>query len=227
MKPGKPNPLLEIAVTIAAPAAVLMLCSDAAHLGALRALLLALAFPLLWGAWDAWRRRRLNALAVLGVASALLTGGIGVLELDARWLAVKEAAVPGAIAVAVLVSTWTRRPLVRVLVFNAELFDVERVHAALEARRAAPAFERRLRTATLLLAGTFVFTAAASYGLTRWVVTSPAGSEAFNTELGRLTLLSYTLVALPAMAMMMALLLWLARGAKALTGLGLADMLRG
>ena len=115
----------------------------------------------------------------------------------------------------------------RVLVFNAELFDVERVHAALEARRAAPAFERRLRTATLLLAGTFVFTAAASYGLTRWVVTSPAGSEAFNTELGRLTLLSYTLVALPAMAMMMALLLWLARGAKALTGLGLADMLRG
>jgi len=59
------------------------------------------------------------------------------------------------------------------------------------------------------------------------VVTSPAGTEAFNRELGRLTALSYPIIAVPSMLMMMALMFWLARGAKALTGLDLSDMLQG
>lgn len=226
MKTDKPNPLLEIAITIIVPALILMKWSDAEHLGALRGLGLALAFPVAWGVWDGLRRRRLNWLSVLGVVSTLLTGGIGLLALDAKWLAVKEAAVPGLIGLAVLGSNWTRQPLIRILVFNADLFDVDRVHAALDARRTTVQFERRLRTGTLLLAGTFFFSALANYLLARHVVTSPAGSEAFNAELGRLTLLSYPIIALPSMVMMMALLFWLARGARALTGLELGDMLR-
>ena len=222
----KPNPLLEIAITIIAPAVILMKWSGPQDLGAVRALLLALAFPLAWGLWDGWRRRRLNWLSVLGVVSTLLTGGIGLLELDAQWLAVKEAAVPGLIGLVVAGSAWTRWPLIRMLVFNADLFDVERVQRALEERRNAVQFELRLRTGTLLLAGTFFFSALANYLLARWVVTSPAGTEAFNQELGRLTLLSYPVIALPSMAMMMGLLYWLARAAKSLTGLDLGDMLR-
>lgn len=227
MKKDKPNPLLEIAITIVVPALILMKWSDAEHLGSLRALALALAFPLGWGLWDGWRRRKLNWLSVLGIVSTLLTGGIGLLALDAKWLAVKEAAVPGLIGLAVLGSTWTPQPLIRLLVFNPDLFDVERVHAALEQRRTTVQFELRLRKGTLLLAGTFFFSSVANYLLARWVVSSPAGTEAFNAELGRLTLLSYPVIALPSMAMMMGLLFWLAHGAKALTGLELGDMLRG
>lgn len=224
-KPKKPNALLEIAITIAVPAIVLMKLSGEAQLGPLRALLLALAFPLGWGLWDGWRRRRLNWLSVLGVVSTLLTGGIGLLHLEARWLAVKEAAVPLAIGLAVLGSAWTRQPLIRILVFNADLFDVDRVHKALAERGTEAAFEARLRTGTMLLAGTFFFSAAANYVLARWVVTSPAGTEAFNQELGRLTLLSYPVIALPSMVMMMALMFWLARGARQLTGLELEQMM--
>ena len=70
MKPAsKPNPLLEIAITIIVPAIVLMKLSGPDSLGPLRALMLGLAFPLSWGLWDGWRRRRLNWLAVLGVVS--------------------------------------------------------------------------------------------------------------------------------------------------------------
>jgi len=223
---AKPNPLFEIAVTIVVPAVILMQLSGAARLGPLPALMLALSFPLGWGLWDGWRRRKLNWLAVLGVVSTLLTGGIGLLKLDAQWLAVKEAAIPGLIGLVVLGSNWTAWPLIRVLVFNPTLFDVDRVHAALETRRTAVQFELRLRTGTLLLAGTFFFSAVMNYVLARWIVTSPAGTEAFNEELGRLTLLSYPVIAVPSMVMMMALLFWLARGAKALTGLALGDMLR-
>jgi intracellular septation protein A len=227
MNPAKkPNPLLEIGVTILVPALILMKLSGENHLGNLRALLVALAFPLGWGLWDGWRRRKLNWLSVLGVVSTLLTGGIGLLALDAFWLAVKEAAVPGLIGLVILGSTWTRTPLIRLLVFNATLFDVDRVHKALEEKRNVELFEQRLRSATVMLAVTFFFSAAGNFILTRWIVSSPAGTTAFNEELGRLTLLSYPIIAVPSMIMMMGLMLWLARGAKALTGLDLGDMLQ-
>ncbi len=226
-KVAKPNPLLEIGVTILVPAIVLMKFSAPERLGTLNALLVALAFPLGWGLWDGWRRHKLNWLSVLGVVSTLLTGGIGLLALNARWLAVKEAAVPSLIGLVILGSAWTRSPLIRLMVFNANLFDVDRVHAALDERNNSALFEKRLRTGTVLLAATFFFSAVANYILTRWVVNSTAGTEAFNEELGRLTLLSYPIVAVPSMIMMMALMFWLARGAKALTGLDLGDMLKG
>ena len=224
---SKPSPLLEIGVTVLIPALVLMQLSSDARLGTLNALLLALAFPLAWGVWDGWKRRKLNWLSVLGVVSTLLTGGIGLLKLDAQWLAVKEAAVPALIGIVILGSVWTKSPLIRMLVFNATLFDVDKVHAALAARNNEAAFETQLRSGTVLLAGTFFFSAVANYVLARWIVHSPAGTEAFNQELARLTLLSYPVIAIPSMVMMMALMFWLARGAKALTGLELGEMLQG
>ncbi len=224
--PSKPNPLLEIGITVLLPAFILMKLSSPERLGTLGALLLALAFPLSWGLWDGLRRRKLNWFSVLGVVSTLLTGGIGLLKLDAQWLAVKEAAVPGLIGLAVLGSNFTKSPLIRVLVFNAQLFDLEKVNHALAAKRNTVPFELRLRTGTFLLAGTFFFSAAANYLLARYVVDAQAGSEAFNEQLGRLTLLSYPVIAIPSMLMMMGLMFWLARGAKQLTGLDLGDMLR-
>jgi hypothetical protein len=223
MSHPRANPLLELAVTIVAPSVVLT--SGAPYLGNTGTLLVALAFPLAWGLWDGLRRRRVNALSVVGLVSTLLTGGIGLLKLDADWLAIKEGAVSALIGVAVAVSAWTKRPLIHLLVFDAALLDDERIAKALTERGTADRFEARLRQATLWLAATFFFSAAANYALARWLVRSPAGTEAFNAELGRLTLLSWPLIALPSMLMMGVLLWWLARSARQLTGLTLNDML--
>ena len=121
-------------------------------------------------------------------------------------------------------SAWMRRPLIHTLVFDAALMDTARIQSALAERRATAAFEARLRSGTLLLGGVFFVSAVANYALTRWVVSSPAGTEAFNQELGRLTLLSYPLIALPTMLLMMALLWWLAHSARRLTGLPFGEL---
>ena len=226
-KDSKPNPLIEIGVTIALPALILTKLSSADRLGTVNALLLALAFPLVWGVWDGLKRRKINWLATLGVVSTLLTGAIGLLSLDAKWLAVKEAAVPGLIGLVILGSTWTRTPLIRLMVFNAALFNVDRVHQTLDERGSTAAFESRLRTGTVMLALTFFFSAVGNYLLARHVVTSAAGTAAFNEELGKLTALSYPIIAVPSMLMMMGLMWWLVRGAKQLTGLDLGEMLAG
>jgi len=223
----KTNPLLELAITIVLPALILMKASGADSLGPVNALLVALAFPLGWGALEFKRRGKPGWMAALGLVSVLLTGGIGLLALDAQWLAIKEAAVPGVIGLAVLGSAYTRYPLVKTLLYNPAVVDVARVQQRLDERGNAGAFERRLLLANTLLAGTFFFSSAMNYALASWIVTSPAGSTAFNEELGRLTLLSYPMIALPSMLMMMAVLVYLARSARQLTGLALADMLHG
>jgi hypothetical protein len=223
---AKPNPLIELLITLLIPSLILMKLSGPENLGAAGALLLALAFPLAWGVRDFLARRKLNLLAGLGLVSILLTGGIGLLQLDTQWLAIKEAAIPGLLGLAVAISAHTRYPLVRVLLFTPALMDVERIQSALDQRGNRAAFEVRLRTATRLLAGSFFFSATMNYALATWIVTSPAGSAAFNEELGRLTLLSYPMIALPSMLIMMAALYYLAHTIHALAGLKLAEALK-
>jgi intracellular septation protein A len=215
------SPLLEIAVTLLIPSLILMQFSKPEHLGVAGALVVALAFPIAWGMRQLAQTRTFSLFAGLGIVSLLLTGGIGLLELDTRWLAVKEAAVPGVLGLIVAGSALTRRPLVRAL-----LLDTGKIDAALAERGHLPVFEARLRTATWMLAGSFAFSSVMNYILATWIVTSPAGSAAFNEELGRLTLLSYPMIALPATLMMMAVLWYLAIGVKRLAGLSLSDALR-
>lgn len=223
--PQKKNPFLELIVTIVLPSLILMKLSSPERLGAAGALVLALSFPIVWGALDLFRQRKVNYFAVLGIISVLLTGGIGLLKLDAQWLAVKEAAIPGLIGLVVLLSVWTNKPLIRLLIYNPTVVNVARIQSALASRQAEPAFDASLRRATLLLAGTFFFSSVMNYVLAKWVVTSPSGTEAFNEELGRMTLLSYPVIAIPSMIMMIAVFFYLINSARRLTGLDLGDML--
>ncbi len=218
------NPLIDLLVTIIIPSVILMKFSGEADLGAVRALLLALAFPLTWGTLDLIRYRKLNLFAVLGLVSTLLTGGIGLLQLDTQWLAVKEAAIPGLIGLAVILSMRTRYPLIRTLLYNPAFIDVARVQQHLEERGTTQAFESRLQAANWQLGGTFFFSSGMNYWLATWIVTSPAGSAAFNEELGRLTLMSYPMIAIPSMLMMLAVLYGLARTLRDLTGLKLMEV---
>lgn len=224
---NKPKPLLELVITLIIPSVVLMKLSAPEHLGAVNALLLALAFPLFWGARSLVRERKFNLFAVLGVVSITLTGGIGLLQLDTQWLAVKEAAIPGLIGLAVAISAWTRQPLVRVLLYTPALMDVERIHSRLAERGNHAAFEARLKFATWILAGSFLFSSVMNYFLATWIVTSPSGSAAFNEELGRLTLLSYPVIAIPSMLIMMAALYYLGRSIRELAGLKLTEAMKG
>ncbi len=187
----KPRPMVDLLVSLIIPSLILMKLSGESDLGADGALLLALSFPLLWGSFELIKYRKFNFIALLGLISVLLTGGIGLLKLDNQWLAIKEAAIPCVIGIAVLVSTYTRYPLIRTLLFNKNVLNVDKIHERLEQAGNTQQFETRLLRATYWLSSTFFFSSAMNYILAKWIVVSPAGSEAFNAELGRMNLLSY------------------------------------
>ncbi|MGB3649106.1 MAG: VC0807 family protein [Desulfobulbales bacterium] len=221
----KPRPLVDLLFSIIIPSIILMKFSGDNGLGTSTALIVALAFPLGWGLYELLKYRKFNVIALLGLISVLLTGGIGLLQLDPQWLAVKEAAIPGLIGIAVLVSTRTRYPLIRTLLYSPAVMDVSKIKQKLESLGNTAAFEGHLLNATYLLGSTFFFSAVMNYILAKWIVTSPAGSTAFNEELGRLTLLSYPVIAIPSMLMMLAIFYYLWRTIHGMTGFTLEEIL--
>jgi len=221
----KPQPLLDMLISIVIPSIILMKLSTDDRLGAPVALLVALAFPVAWGVMELVKYKKFNFIALLGLISVLLTGGIGLLKLDTEWLAIKEAAIPGLIGIAVLLSTRTRFPMIRTLLYNPKVLNVEVIHNALLEKGHTSKFDTRLLNANYLLSGTFLFSSIVNYVLAKWIVTSPSGSAAFNEELGKMTLLSYPIIALPSTLMMMAIFYYLWKTIHGLTGLGLEQIM--
>lgn len=222
----KPRPFVDLLVSIIIPSFILMKLSGDDALGANTALLVALAFPLGWGSFELVKYKKFNFIALLGLVSVLLTGSIGLLKLDTGWLAIKEAAIPALIGIVVIISTQTRYPLIKMLLYNPKIMDVDKIKQKLDELGNTEVFESRLLTTTYLLGGTFFFSAAMNYILAKWIVTSPSGSAAFNEELGQMTLFSYPMIAIPSMLMMMAVFYYLWRIISSMTGLTFAEILR-
>lgn len=221
----KPRPMVDLLVSIIIPSAILMKLSGGDDLGASGALIAALAFPITWGLFELFKYRKFNFIALLGLISVLLTGGIGLLKLDPQWLAIKEAAIPGLIGIAILISTYTRYPLIKTLLYNPSFMNVKKIQIKLTLHGNTKTFENRLQNATYWLSVTFLFSAIMNYILATWIVTSPAGSAAFNEELGQMTLLSYPVIAIPSTVMMMAIMYYLWRTINGMTGLKLEEIL--
>lgn len=221
----KQRPFVDLVVSIIIPSVILMKLSGEDKLGPAGALIVALAFPIVWGLYELINNKKRNYIALLGIVSVLLTGGIGLLKIDAQWLAIKEAAIPLILGIGVLVANKLGFPLVKKMLFNPKLMNVERVESALAKNNTKPEFEKKLDQANYFFAGTFLFSAIMNYVLAKTIVTSESGSAAFNEELGKMTLLSYPMIAIPSTIMMLAIFYFIWRTVNRLTGLKLEEVL--
>lgn len=190
-------------------------------------LLIALAFPVGYFVYDYFKRKKYNLFSIIGLISVLLTGGIGILSIPTGWFAVKEAAIPLILGLAVLISLKTPYPLVRTLLFNPEIMHVDRVQVALKEHDAEAEFEKLLAFCTWLLASSFLLSAVLNFILARWIVVSPSGSDAFNDEVSKMMGWSFVVIAVPSMAIMMFALFKLMAGIKRMTGLELEQVIQG
>lgn len=221
----KDNPLLEIIFNIAIPSLILMKLSSPDALGAVMALVIALAFPIGYAIYSFYKVRELNLFSVFGFLSTLLTGGIALFELDVEWLAIKEASIPALIAFIVFISGFWGKPLLVRLILNPTLFKVDEIYELLDQKGNTELFKKKINHANILLASTFVFSAIMNYVLAKWLVTSPSGTTEFNEQLGQMTLLSYPIIAIPSLIMMLGLLFYVGKITSKLTGLEFNQLL--
>ncbi len=225
-KPKHENLWINLICNLIIPTAILSKASGDNLLGPKWGLIVAVAFPLGYGIHDFIQRRRLNFISLVGFASVLLSGGFTLMKLDGFWFAVKDAAFPTLIGLAVLASMRAKEPLVHEMLYNPQVIDVEKVDAVLNARGAQVDFQVLMRSASKLLALAMFVSAILNYFLARYLLVSPAGSEAFNAELAKMHWASLIVMVLTSLPMMMYALWRLLKGVERLTGLGLDDIMR-
>ena len=187
-------------------------------------LVIALAFPISYGIYDFVTRKKYNFFSVIGFVSILISGGVGLLELDKDWIAIKEAAIPALFAIAVFFSLWTPFPLIRTFLYNPEIFDVPKIEAALVEKNTKEGFEKLLVQCTLLLVASFILSAGLNYGLARYFIRSETGTDEFVQEMGKMTAWSWPVITLPSMAVMMVAFFKLIGGIKRYTGYEVDDV---
>lgn len=209
-----PNLLFNIAI----PVIILSKFSTEAYLGPVWGLVAALMFPIGYGLWELKQSGKINFFSVVGLISVLLTGGMSLLQLDPKYIAIKEAAVPGIIGLLVWFSQHSKFHLIKTMLENAQLLNMEKLQSALAQKDNSALFEQKLNFTNQLLAGSFFLSSVLNYLLAKWILVSPPGTTAYNEELGRMTALSYPVIALPSMVLMMAALWYLFSQIGKLTG---------
>ena len=191
-------------------------------------LVLAISFPIGYGLWDFARRRKWNFLSILGALSAFLTGGIGLLPgATVSMFAIKEAALPGILGLLTILTLKTKKPLVKLFLYNPDVIRVDIVDQALAERGTTSAFNQLLKKCTWLIALTFILSACLNYFLSRAiVVTEPSIDKlAFNDEVGTMMGWSFPIISLPCM-LVSAYAFWiLIKGIRTLAGMSFEEVL--
>lgn len=245
--PKRESMLGNLLLNIIIPTLILMKCSDSPYVASLLAqldgflgsslalsyeshgtrwaIVVALSFPIIYGLRDFSQSQKLNLFSALGVISILLTGGISLLELDPKYIAIKEAAIPGIFGLATLLSLRTRYPLVKTLLYNDKILQVNKIANALKHSGNEAAFEKSLVNASYLIALSFFLSSTLNYILAKVILVSSPGTPAFNEELGKMTALSFPVIAVPATVIMMVALFYLFRSIQKLTHLTLEDII--
>jgi len=219
------NPLVSILINVVVPVVILTLLSKEKYLGPVWALVVGLAFPIGYGLRTLIRDRKADFMSIIGVVSVTLTGVFGILKLPPEYIAIKEAAIPLLLGLAIVGSLKTPFPLIKKIMMTEALFDVERLKLALKEKGNEAVFEKRLVGLTWGFASSMFLSAGLNYALAKIVLKSEPGSEAFTAELGKMTGLSHIVVLVPCMIVMIWVMNKLFNTLTELTGLKLDDLL--
>lgn len=216
--------MISLIINILIPTVIMMRFAGEDKLGAVNALLIALAFPFLYGVWEMAKTRKVGWVPILGLVSIAISGGIGLLKLPASWIAVKEAMIPGILALAILISGWIGKPLARL--FLDAIIDKDRIYPILEEQNKMDDYDRRTAVATWMLAGTFLLSATLNFILARIVVTADGGSQQYTEQIGRMTALSFPVITIPVFIALTASIFYIMSTLSKLTGLEMDEVLK-
>lgn len=220
----KPSMLANLAFNIIIPTLIMTKLSSEDYLGPVYSIVVALSFPIGYGLKDYLQNHKANFFSALGILSVVLTGGMSLLQLDPQYIAIKEAAIPACFGLATLFSVRTKYPLVKTFLFNEQILQIDKVTKALEHYNNADQFEHKLTNASFMVAGSFFLSSVLNYILARVILVSQPGTVEFTEELGKMTALSFPVIALPSTIVLMAALLYLLRHIQKLTHLKTEDI---
>lgn len=230
----KENPIHSLGFNIVLPVVILnqgqkFISSESAPV---YTLIIALSFPFFYGLKDFIIAKKINAISLIGLVSIALTGGLALLQLEGIYFAVKEAAIPLALAFVALGSIAFKKPLASLLIFKSSLFDTHLIKKQLKGNNKEKDFEKLMNISTFVLSGSFVLSAILNFVIAIIVfkdiqpnLEEELKRQIINEQVADMTWMGYVFIALPLTFVTGFLLWWILKQLKVLTGLNLEELM--
>jgi hypothetical protein len=225
------NGFINIFINVLIP--VLILDKLTQKMGALPALILALAFPLSYGIYDFYRQKKINMFSTLGLINISVTGTLALLGLGGIWFAIKEAAFPVLVGVFVYASSFTENPFIKTMFLNPQLMDLDKIDASLKDKSNEGAFIKHLQFCTQLLSLSFAFSAVANFYIAIRIflpidplLEKSAQAALLNEQIAKMTSAGFAVIMVPSIVFMIFILWYFMKGIHKLTGLESQDYMK-
>ena len=228
------NPWLSLVFNIVLPVVILNYASQVSPLlTPFYTLLIALSFPIVYGLLDYINNKHKNLLSIIGVINTLLTGGFALFTLDGFWFAVKEAAIPLALGIGVLISLWTKTPLMKWFIHRSSIFKVDIILSRLDSEFKKQHYETLIKKSTLYLSLCFFLSALLNFVLAIRIFknTLPQDSSVvdyqtmLNGQIADMTWVSFLVIGVPLTIISVWTMWWFMSEVKKLTSLSIEEIM--
>ena len=243
--PSKEHPLANILINVLIPVLALSYLSKDPviqemlgkavkpwHIGPLKALAVALAFPIGYGIWFFVKTKKMNFFSGLGLFSVVLTGGLTlflwnkdgtVKEHAAVLFGLKEASIPFVLGFAVIASHWSKTPLLRTFLYSDSIFDVKKIENKVAELGKEADYGKVLLSATVLFSLSFFVSTLMNFGLALYFLgdLDHAAKDAmslFNEKTAKIMGWGFVVIGVPIMVFLFFTLRKLLNGLRAITG---------
>lgn len=237
-KPAQDHPLANILINVLIPVLALsylskdpvvqeLLGKDVKfwHIGPVKALMLALAFPIGYGIWFFAKTKKMNFFSGLGLFSVLLTGGLTlflwnkdgtVKEHAAVLFGLKEASIPFVLGLALA-------ELLKTFLYSDSLFDVRKIENKVEQLGKREAYEKVILNATILFSMSFFISTLMNFGLALYFLhdldhAAANAREIYNERVAKITGWGFVVIGVPIMVFLFFTLRKLLTGLRQITG---------
>jgi intracellular septation protein A len=196
------------------------------------ALVVALAFPLIFGLYSLIKEKKMNYIALLGLLNVLSSGVLTVLALGGIWFAIKEAVFPLLIGIFVYVSSFSDKPFFQSMFLNPTAFDVAKLWESLNTSEKKSQFLQTMKKATQGLSLSFLLSAILNFCLA-FVIFKPLPEELtelekqdlLNVQLSQMTMYSFVVIMIPILIVVSLVLYLTFKKTTQITGLTLEDLM--
>lgn len=203
------------------------------HIGPLKALFVALAFPICYGVWFFVKTKKMNFFSGLGLFSVLLTGGLtlflwnedGTVKENAAVLfGLKEASIPFVLGVAIIASHWSKTPLLRAFLYSDSIFDINKIESKVAELGKETDYAKVLLNATVLFSLSFFVSTLLNFGLAMYFLAdlnhaAADAREIYNEKVAKITGWGFVIIGLPILVFLFFTLKKLLNGLRGITGL--------
>jgi len=210
---------------------VLILNKGSHYLGTKASLIVALAFPLSYGIFDWYQRRKTNFISILGLLNVGLTGGLALSGLTGIWFAVKEAAFPSLIGIFVLGSAFTKKPFITTVFLNEQIVRTKLVEEQIHRQNKQSEMNLLLKHATILLSLSFALSAFLNFALAQYIFKpidpiSPMAEEILNQQIAQMTSWSFVVIMIPSITFLAGIYWYFITRLTKITGLSQTEIFK-